>query len=152
MKGNAKDSKTAKVRVGLDGRVHKWYRGPLAKERYENEIRVLRRLEEKGCEFVPQVLEEAPEDLYLVTTNCGTRVSNLSQKKQDDLFEELEQYDVRHNDKAERNITYNSRLGRFCLIDFEFATVLSTGEGLEIEDANEEHRRLRKLDRSASSE
>ena len=43
-----KDSTVAKVRVGFDGRVHKWYRGPLAMERFENERRVLRFLEEQG--------------------------------------------------------------------------------------------------------
>ena len=46
-----KDSKVASVKVGYDGRVHKRYRGPLAKERYENELRVLRYLEEKNCNF-----------------------------------------------------------------------------------------------------
>lgn len=145
MKGDVKDSSVAKVRVGFDGRVHKWYRGPLAKERYENEIRVLRHLEEEGCEFVPRVLEETPEDLYLITSNCGERVEKLSRKKQDELFGELETFDVRHNDQALRNITYNQQLGRFCLIDFEFATILSTGEGIEVADAEAEHQRMKEL-------
>jgi hypothetical protein len=34
-------------------------------------------------------------------------------------------------------------LGRFCLIDFEFATILSTGNGLTIEEADQEYKRLR---------
>lgn len=140
-----KDSKVALVRVGYDGRVHKWYRGPLAKERYENECRVLRRLEENGCDFVPRILEERPEELYLVTSNCGSRTETLREGKAEELFQKLEVYDVRHNDQAERNITYDSRKGRFCVIDFEFATILSTGVGLEIQDADDERNRLKEL-------
>ena len=66
-----KDTQRALVRIGYDGRVHKTFRGPLARERFENEVRVLRHLEARGCEFVPRVLEADPENLYLVTTNCG---------------------------------------------------------------------------------
>ena len=44
-----KDTKRAIVRIGYDGRVHKTFRGPLASERFENEVRVLRHLEERGC-------------------------------------------------------------------------------------------------------
>ena len=69
----------------------------------------------------------------------------LNQEKQDELFEELEEYDVRHNDRAVRNITYSHQLGCFCLIDFEFATILSTGEGIEVVDAEAEHLRMKEL-------
>lgn len=145
MIGDIKDSAVAKVRVGFDGKVHKWYRGPLAKERFENEARVLHYLEEQGCEFVPKVLEKNADNLYLVTSNCGARVEKLSDEKQEALFSELEDYGVKHNDQALRNITYSSKLGRFCLIDFEFATILSTGEGITVEEADAEHKRLKEL-------
>jgi predicted Ser/Thr protein kinase len=145
MVGEVKDSAVAKVRVGFDGRVHKWYRGPLAKERFENEAHVLHYLEKQGCEFVPKVLEKKEDDLYLVTSNCGTRVEKLSDEKQEALFSELEDHGVKHNDQALRNITYNAKLGRFCLIDFEFATILSTGEGITVEEADAEHKRLKEL-------
>lgn len=145
MIGEVKDSAVAKVRVGFDGRVHKWYRGPLAKERFENETRILRFLEQQGCPFVPRVLDEEKEDLYLVTSNCGAKVEKLSEERQRQLFSELEEYGVRHNDQAIRNITYNASLARFCLIDFEFATILSTGEGLTVEEAEAEHARLKEL-------
>ena len=143
MKGDVKDSAVAKVHIGYDGLVHKWYRGPLAKERFENERRVLRYLEKKQCLFVPRLLEESEDELYLVTSNCGAQASTVSEKKAGELFEELESFDVRHNDRAVRNVTYSPQLGRFCLIDFEFATILSTGEGLEVSDADEEFHRLR---------
>ena len=36
----------------------------------------------------------------------------------------LEQFGVRHDDPDIRNVTYNNAAGRFCLIDFELATIL----------------------------
>jgi tRNA A-37 threonylcarbamoyl transferase component Bud32 len=126
-----KDTKRATVRIGYDGRVHKTFRGPLAQERFENEVRVLRYLEQKGCEFVPRVLEADPENLYLVTTNCGHRVEHLGEDRMRELYAELEHYGVRHEDPFMRNVTYRASDGRFCLIDFEFATLLDSGEGLQ---------------------
>jgi tRNA A-37 threonylcarbamoyl transferase component Bud32 len=111
------------VRIGFDGRVHKTYRGHRARERFEHELRVLRHLEAKGCTFVPKVLEADPEGLRLVTTSCGGRVDHLNETRQKEIFAELEQYGVRHEDAALRNITYRTTDGRFCIIDFEFATL-----------------------------
>lgn len=135
-----KDSKSCSLRIGYDGRVHKRYRGPIADLRFENEVRVLRYLEEKGCTFVPRLLEVYPDDLYIVTTNCGSVVTQISEDKVKSLFEELESYGVRHEDPFARNVTYNQRQGRFCLIDFEFATILETGESLTPEDAERAYR------------
>lgn len=132
-----KDSKQATVRIGYDGKVHKTFRGPLAKRRFENELRILKYLEKQNCPFVPKVTEADPEKLYMVTTNCGTIVDKISKDKLDHLFRELEQYGVRHNDPYPRNVTYNADLGRFCLIDFEFATILSSGEGFSLEELEE---------------
>jgi tRNA A-37 threonylcarbamoyl transferase component Bud32 len=127
---SVKDTKRAIVRIGYDGRVHKTFRGPLARERFENEVRVLRHLEARGCEFVPRVLEADPESLYMVTTNCGARVEHLGQDRMKEIFAELETYGVRHEDPFMRNITYRRSDGRFCIIDFEFATLLDSGKGL----------------------
>lgn len=129
-----KDTKRATVRVGYDGRVHKRYLGPDKEKRYENEVKILRFLEKVGCDFVPRLLQEDPEELYIVTTNCGQVVEQVSKDKQDQLFQALEQYGIEHGDPFPRNITYDARNGRFCVIDFEFATNLTTGEGLKIED------------------
>lgn len=123
-----KDTVRAQVRIGYDGRVHKLFRGHMARERFENEVRVLRYLEEKGCDFVPRVLEADTENLLMVTTNCGARVDFMGEKRLEQLFMELEQYGVRHDDRALRNVTYRAMDGRFCLIDFEFATILEHPE------------------------
>ena len=119
-----KDTLRATVRLTFDGRVHKTFHGPKADERFENEVRVLRFLEQQQCPFVPRLLEAHPEQLKIVTTNCGTRVEHIDEARLAELFRELETYGVRHDDAEARNVTYRQSDGRFCLIDFEFSTIL----------------------------
>jgi tRNA A-37 threonylcarbamoyl transferase component Bud32 len=119
-----KDTLRATVRIGYDGRVYKTFRGPKAQERFANEVKVLRHLEARGCPFVPRLLDADPERLSIVTTNCGTRVEHVDEERAGELFAELHAYGVRHDDAEVRNITYRQSDGRFCLIDFEFATIL----------------------------
>lgn len=125
-----KDTARALVRIGFDGRVHKTFRGHQARERFEHEVRVLRHLELRGCTFVPRILEVEPETLKMVTTHCGGRVDHMNPERQVEIFAELEQYGVRHEDRELRNITYRVTDGRFCVIDFEFATLLEGGAGV----------------------
>ena len=127
-----KDTARATVRIGYDGRVHKTFRGHQARERFEHEVRVLRYLEARGCDFVPKLIEVEPGIFKIVTTNCGRRVDQLNDERQKEVFAELEQYGVRHEDRELRNITYRVSDGRFCVIDFEFATILDDGTGREL--------------------
>jgi tRNA A-37 threonylcarbamoyl transferase component Bud32 len=119
-----KDTPRAIVRIDFDGRVHKTFRGHLAAERFANEVTVLRHLETRGCDFVPRLLESDPVALKIITTNCGSIVDQLNPGRMKELFAELENYGVRHDDAFMRNVTYRATDGRFCLIDFEFATIL----------------------------
>ena len=48
-----KDTLRSTVHLSFDGRVFKAYHGPDARERFDNEVRVLRHLEARGCGFVP---------------------------------------------------------------------------------------------------
>ena len=119
-----KDTLRATVHLGYDGRVFKAYHGPDAEKRFANEVRVLRHLEALGCTFVPRLLEADETKLRIVTTNCGSRVERMDEPRTRELFAELEQFGVRHDDPEVRNVTYRISDGRFCLIDFEFATIL----------------------------
>ena len=121
----AKDGIRSIVKVGYDGRVHKTFRGTGKEERYENEVRVLKVLEARECDFVPRLLDEEPETLTIVTTNCGSPVEDsISEAKAKELFDRLEnEYGVVHDDQFARNITYNNRAGHFCVIDFELAEI-----------------------------
>ncbi|HEY8992126.1 MAG TPA: serine/threonine protein phosphatase [Luteolibacter sp.] len=120
-----KDGIRSHVRVDFEGRVHKRFRGTGADERYATEVAVLKVLEERGCPYVPRLLEEYPEELYFVSTNCGRLADQISRERSDQLFAELERdYGVRHLDAEPRNVTYSPQMGRFCLIDFELAEIL----------------------------
>jgi tRNA A-37 threonylcarbamoyl transferase component Bud32 len=119
-----KDTLRATVNLTYDGRVIKVYHGPDAQTRFDNEVRVLKHLEARGCNFVPRVLEADREQLRLVTNNCGSRVEHIDEKRTQEIFAELEPFRVRHDDPDMRNITYRRADGRFCIIDFEFATIL----------------------------
>jgi tRNA A-37 threonylcarbamoyl transferase component Bud32 len=123
-----KDTLRALVRIGWDGRVYKTFRGPKARERFDDEVRVLRYLEARGCPFVPRLLDADPSQLRIITTNCGGRVDHRDDDRQRELYAELEPYGVRHDDAEMRNVTYRQSDGRFCLIDFEFATILPNGD------------------------
>ncbi len=119
-----KDTKRATVHVTFDGRIVKAYHGADAQKRFDQEVRVLRFLEERGCGFVPKLLEAHADKLKIITASCGTRVERIDDQRVKELFAELEKYGVRHDDAEARNITYRQSDGRFCIIDFEFATIL----------------------------
>ena len=119
-----KDTLRATVNLGFDGRVFKAYHGPDAQARFDNEVRVLHHLAARGCNFVPRLLEADAKKLRIVTTNCGSHVEHLDEQRAKELFAELEPFGVRHDDPDVRNVTYRQSDGRFCLIDFEFATIL----------------------------
>ena len=119
-----KDTLRATVNLTFDGRVIKHYHGPDAQSRFENEVRLLRFLEGRNCTFVPRLLEADPALPRIVTTNCGARVEHIDDNRLKELFAELETYGVRHDDPDRRNVTYRQADGRFCIIDFEFATIL----------------------------
>ena len=125
-----KDSPRSLARIGYDGRVHKTFRGKGARERFANEVRILRLLEDRGCDYVPRLIEVDPEELYIVTTNCGQMASKMRKQKIDAIFKQLEEdYGVRHDDPFEKNVTYRKTDGRFCIIDFELAEAIDGWKG-----------------------
>lgn len=120
----AKNTQRAIVRIGYDGRVYKQFQGPEAQARFENECRALIYLEERKCPFVPRLLSTDRNRLEIVTSNCGARVEHMGEERIKEIFSDLEAYGVRHDDPFLRNITYRASDGRFCVIDFEFSTIL----------------------------
>ncbi len=119
-----KDTLRATVNLTFDGRVIKAYHGPDAQTRFTNEVRILKHLESRGCGFVPKLLEADAAHVRIITTNCGSRVEHLDEQRIVELFAELEPFGVKHDDPEKRNVTYRQSDGRFCIIDFEFATLL----------------------------
>ena len=91
---------------------------------------------------MPRLLEADPEQLKIVTTSCGSRVEHLDEERAKELFAELEPYGVRHDDAEVRNVTYRQSDGRFCLIDFEFSTILPGFEEPEMDQQRNAPARL----------
>ena len=128
-----KDGIRSRVRIDFKGQVHKKFRGHQKAERCENEARILKALEERACPYVPRLLDYQPQQHYIVTSNCGQPAPDISRTKSDALFACLERdYGVRHDDPEPRNVTYCSRLGRFCLIDFELSELLPEPAGSQL--------------------
>jgi hypothetical protein len=119
----AKNTQRAIVRIGYDGRVYKLFQGPEAQKRFDTECRTLIYLEQRKCPFVPRLIAADRERLEMVTSNCGARVERMGEDRIKEIFEELVQYGVQHDDPFLRNITYRASDGRFCVIDFEFSTI-----------------------------
>jgi hypothetical protein len=120
-----KDGIRSQVRIDFYGNVHKRLRGTDADKRYATEVAVLKVLKERSCPYVPELLEEHPEELYFVSSNCGKPATQITKAKADKLFAKLEaEYGIRHLDAEPRNITYSDKLGCFCIIDFELAEIL----------------------------
>lgn len=119
-----KDTLRSTVNLTFDGRVVKSYHGPNGRERFDREVKVLQYLEQQGCKFVPRLLEADPDEQKIITTNCGSRVERIDDQRLQELLAELETYGVRHDDPDPRNVTYRQSDGRFCLVDFELATIL----------------------------
>ena len=91
----------ARISNGLaDGTVSKRLRGADAKKRFENEIRVLRYLESRSCDFVPRLIRFNSDSLELRMSHCGAAVQRIRPEKLDELFSSLESFGVRHDDRA----------------------------------------------------
>jgi serine/threonine protein phosphatase PrpC len=132
-----KDGLRSLVRIDFNGHVHKKFRGTDSHKRFDNEIAVLKVLEERGAPNVPILLSFDRETLTIVTTNCGSPAALISPQKAQALFQELEnRYGIRHDDPEPRNVTYSQKLGRFCLIDFELAEILPISESAKKSQAN----------------
>ena len=126
---NLKDGIRSLVRIDFYGHVHKHFRGTDKEKRCENEITILKTLEQRGCPNVPVLLDHSIEECWIKTTNCGSPANNISRNKADRLFKKLEEdFGVIHDDPEPRNITYSEQMGEFCIIDFELATLV---EGFE---------------------
>ena len=123
---NLKDGIRSLVKIDFYGHVHKYFRGTDADKRCATEVKVLQALEQRGCDYVPKLIDYKLEENYLVTTNCGSPAPNIPRKKSYSLSEKLAtEYGVQHDDPEPRNVTYDPKEGQFCIIDFELATLLA---------------------------
>jgi len=130
-------SRGLRTRVVLadDLYIMKTFIGKKAEERFRNECSVLSYLNQRGCPFVPKVLECDEETLTVKIDYCGEpflksketeEYKKIIEKRIFALFEELEKvYNVKHNDKELRNANINKN-GEIFIIDFELSEVIPT--------------------------
>ncbi len=121
-----KNTQRAQVARNYSGSITKVFSGPNKEQRFENEVRVLQYLNQQRCPFVPSLIDHDSESLSITTSYAGEPVQTISDQRLSQVFEELTEYGVRHDDPAQRNVLYNHMLGRFTLIDFEFAEILDS--------------------------
>ena len=104
-----KDTLRATVHLTFDGRVFKAYHGPNAQRAFDNEVRVLRHLEARGCDFVPRLLEADEKNFASSPPTAAPAWSIWTKNARSELFAELEKFGVRHDDPDMRNVTYRFR-------------------------------------------
>ena len=69
------------------------------------------------------ISDSLPNKILIINSFDAMSMKARNNKKE--LFAELEDYGVRHDDQDIRNVTYRQTDGRFCVVDFELATILS---------------------------
>lgn len=128
-----KSTERSAVHATFDGSVRKRYRGRHARQRLENEVRVLGYLETRECPFVPRLLRVERATLDITITFCGQPVQHIMASKTQELFGSLAAFGVEHGDPEKRNITYHAFDGNFYIVDFEYAKILEDGwtQGVE---------------------
>jgi hypothetical protein len=116
-------------RLSFDGRAFKTYHGPDALDALNaKEVRGVApswKLTDVG--FVPQ----APRRRFATSSRsspatAASRVEHLDDKRSPagTVRRNWSPYGVRHDDPDMRNVTYRQSDGRFCIVDFELATIL----------------------------
>ncbi len=128
-----KHTERSTVRCAFDGLVHKLYRGHHARQRLENEVHVLEHLRSRNCPFVPRLIEVDRANLAIVQSNCGVAVQRLSDFRLRQLFDSLYDFGVEHGDCELRNVTYRAMDGIFCIVDFEFASILEAEWSVQLD-------------------
>lgn len=137
-----KNTQRAQVARNFSGSFVKFYSGPNKLQRFENEVRVLQYLNERGCEFVPKLLAHDSDQLCITTSYAGEPVQRISLQRLSELFDELSEFGVRHDDPAQRNVLYSHSLGRFTIIDFEFAEILEHVDSSDFSNIDQRFDRL----------
>jgi PPM family protein phosphatase len=133
-----KNTERSCVQRAFDGLIHKRYRGHHARQRLENEVRVLEHLRIHNCPFVPRLIEVDRRNLTIVQTNCGASVQSLADWRLKQLFAALREFHVEHGDCELRNVTYRATDGIFCIVDFELAAILESSWSSQLQRLNSE--------------
>ena len=73
---------------------------------------------------MPRLLNADEAKVRIITSNRGTRVEHLDEARTKEILPNWKSSACATMIPDIRNVTYRQKDGRFCLIDFEFATIL----------------------------
>lgn len=133
-----KNTERSCVQRAFDGLIHKCYRGHHARQRLENEVRVLEHLRIHNCPFVPRLITIDRATLSIVQSNCGVAVQTLPDWRLQQVFAALREFRVEHGDCELRNVTYRANDGVFCIVDFELAKILEPNWSCQLQHLHKE--------------
>jgi len=92
--------------------VIKEFKGHKSQTRFQNEVDILKFLNEKNCDFVPQLIESDKKSLKIVTTYTGETLEEIDEFKHADIHNRLESLGVTHNDSPANSDSFHPNLLR----------------------------------------
>ena len=95
------DSKRSLVKLDKEkGIIEKTFVGDNAKERFENEVNILKHLKNKGFDNCPELLDSDPENFVVTQTYVGEKLGEIDIAEHRKIHNRLIAFGVTHNDSV----------------------------------------------------
>ena len=95
------DSKRSLVKLDKEkGIIEKTFVGDNAKERFENEVNILKHLKNKGFDNCPELLDSDPENFVVTQTYVGEKLDEIDIAEHRKIHNRLIAFGVTHNDSV----------------------------------------------------
>lgn len=96
-----KDTERSLVKLDKDkGIIEKTFVGNNAKERFENEVNILKHLDNKGFYNCPKLLDSDPENFVVTQTYVGEKLGEIDIAEHRNIHNRLIAFGVTHNDSV----------------------------------------------------
>ena len=96
-----KDTERSLVKFYKDkGIIEKTFVGNNAKERFENEVNILKHLANKGFDNCPELLDSDPENFVVTETYVGEKLGEIDIAEHRKIHNRLIAFGVTHNDSV----------------------------------------------------
>ena len=96
-----KNTERSLVKLYKDkGIIEKTFVGDNAKERFENEVNILKHLKNKGFDNCPELLDSDPENFVVTQTYVGEKLGEIDIADHTNIHNRLIAFGVTHNDSV----------------------------------------------------
>ena len=96
-----KDTERSLVKLDKNkGIIEKTFVGNNAKERFENEVNILKHLKNKGFDNCPELLDSDPENFVVTQTYVGEKLGEIDIAEHRKIHNRLIAFGVTHNDSV----------------------------------------------------